>query len=159
MYRDRSGALRQQIDTLQLKGQGLRELDGRAIFSDGRELWWDAKSGGTFESLLNDPVKAREFIKTMTAYKGLAKNHAEMTGNPTDFYVISQFKLPQGLEKFRSELLKKGIPIIEVSSKTSILSAENEDGRPSLLARTSVRGVRGLFEFLTPKKHRFFSKD
>ena len=118
MYRDRSGALRQQIDTLQLKGQGLRELDGRAIFSDGRELWWDAKSGGTFESLLNDPVKAREFIKTMTAYKGLAKNHAEMTGNPTDFYVISQFKLPQGLEKFRAELRKKGIPIIEVSSKT-----------------------------------------
>ena len=76
---------------------GGREFDGRSISGN---MWWEAKSGGFWDMLMNNPAQLAKFKSSMGDYLNIARN------NGATYQLYSNTAIPQEIQDW---LIKKGI--------------------------------------------------
>lgn len=82
--------------------EGGREFDGAFVDKvTGRDTWYEAKSGGFWQSTAKNPDRLREFFSTEGQKTRISRDRG------VDFKVISENQIP---EEFTSWFDAKGIP-------------------------------------------------
>ncbi|MFI9387762.1 hypothetical protein [Kutzneria sp. NPDC052558] len=79
---------------------GGRQFDGKYT-ANGKEIWYEAKSGNYWQLVTNNPDKWQDFTSTMGRLKRITDS------NGKDFMLYSENQIPDQVTDW---LKKKGIP-------------------------------------------------